>query len=90
MPASQQACTIVRVPIPARFAAHADAALTRLGYLHPAVEFALTGNSITAAATADADAALLRRDISYALYREKIYAETLAIRHALVNAVTRR
>ena len=80
----------IRISVPDPLGAHVGAAVTRLGYLYPSVVFAVVDGAIEASSDRAVDASALQRDIRYALYREKIYAETLALRHSLVDAVTRR
>jgi hypothetical protein len=82
--------TTVRICIPEPLRPHSETALARLGYLHPSVRFDLVDGAIQATMLAVMDATTLESEIRYALYREKIYAETLALRHSLVDAVTRR
>lgn len=76
------------VDIPSRFTEYVDAALLRLGVLYPGCRFARTGGAVTARLSAGLSQDQARRAILHALYREKIYSETLAMRHALVAAVT--
>lgn len=72
------------------FKPYADAALTRLRYLYPGVTFTLARSGIEAEGDPAALTEALCRDIHYALYREKIYAQTLPMRRALIETVTRR
>ena len=64
--------------------------VARLSYLHPSVVIAISDDLRVITATIGPDASTFRREVNYALYREKIYAETLAMREALVAAVTRK
>jgi hypothetical protein len=65
-----------------------EPALARLGYLFPKVEFVFEGSAIAIKDTFGAPPETVAREVRYALYREKIYAETLPLRRALVEAVT--
>lgn len=78
------------VPVEEPFRPHIASVVTRLRYLFPELRFKaeVEGISVTGDVGARADA--LAREIQYALYREKIYAETLPMRQALVETVTRR
>jgi hypothetical protein len=78
----------MRFLIPSLFQPHAAAALVRLQYLYPAVSFALNDAGFAVEPVDDVSLADLRRDIAYALYREKIFADTLPMREALLRAVT--
>lgn len=63
-------------------------ALARMRYLYPDIEFVVKGNVVEVAGKANRPSAAAERDVLYALYREKIYAETLPLRRALIEAVT--
>jgi hypothetical protein len=79
----------VTVKVDEPFWPFVDAALMRLRYLYPKASFdRCDGGIVVGAARSDIDA--IARDASFILYREKIYAETLPLRRALVEAVTAR
>lgn len=69
---------------------YADLAIGRLKYLYPAVQFSLAPDGIEATGDAGVPSEKLSREIHYALYREKIYAETLSMRRSLIEELTRR
>jgi hypothetical protein len=71
------------------FRSFVETALARLRYLYPDAEFDLCEGGILVTVRGGA-AHTIARDVSFILYREKIYAETLPLRRALVEAVTRR
>ena len=81
---------VVRVDIPSGFQEIAETALLRLGYLYPAAIFTIVDGVIAASVDTGADFKVLEREIRYALYRERIYTQTLDLRQALIDAVTRR
>jgi hypothetical protein len=66
----------------------AGAAITRLGYLYPRIVFGYAGNAISAVGEADVGEQKIRKDVLYAVYREKIYAETLDMRRSLIATVS--
>jgi len=66
---------------------YVDQALTRLAYLYPRVKFAAVPGGILIEEERAVEVNELARNVHYALYREKIYAETLPLRRALVEAV---
>lgn len=78
------------VEIPPQFQKYADAAMLRLQALYPNCRLAWRSGAISIGSSAGIAEDQLRKDILYAVYREKIYAETLSTREALVAAVTRR
>jgi hypothetical protein len=80
----------VSIEFPSRFRIYAEAAVLKLQIRYPEVSFALRGNEISASSESGTGAAILRRDVLHAIYAEKIYAETLSMRQALVAAVTAR
>ena len=86
MPASVN--NTVRIAVPANLSGFLDTALARLGYLHPMLVFERRRDEIIIIGAPSQQEAELRRDVLYALYREKIYAETLPMRQALLGAVT--
>ncbi len=76
------------VTIEPPFATYANAAATRLRYLFPTITFEVEGDGIRVDGPCEIDEAALQQEIHYALYREKIYAETLSLRRSLIEAVT--
>jgi len=69
---------------------YADIAIGRLKYLYPTVHFSLIPDGIEATGDPGVSSEKLSREIHYALYREKIYAETLSMRCSLIEELTRR
>jgi hypothetical protein len=88
---AQGAATIgeVIITVDEPFRPFVDAALARLTYLYPHAAFGRHEDEIVVTATARL-VDVIARDVSFILYREKIYAETLPLRRALVEAVTAR
>lgn len=78
------------IPVEVPFRPHIASAVTRLRYLFPALRFEVAADGISVTGEVGARSDALAREIQYALYREKIYAETLPMRQALVETVTRR
>lgn len=76
------------VRIAPQFTAYADAAILRIQTLYPSCQLAKTDGGIVARLSADHSMDQLRKAILHAVYREKIYTETLPMRQALVSAVT--
>ena len=77
------------LPVAEVFEPYVASALVRLGYLYPDARFVPVANGIEIT-TDGADHDVLAREVQYALYREKIYAETLPLRQSLIDAVTHR
>jgi hypothetical protein len=80
----------VRVDLPDGLAPFAELAAVRLSYLFKEVNFSAESNAIVAMFPDTLDRGKLRREIAYAAYREKIFADTLPMRTAFFDAVTRR
>ncbi|MCI5073977.1 hypothetical protein [Oricola sp.] len=80
----------IRVVIPALLKKYAELAIARLGYLYPAARFTLCDNCIEVSGEFDVAEETIAKEINYALYRERIFAETLSMRQDLISAVTRR
>jgi hypothetical protein len=67
---------------------YVEPALARVRYLYPSFEFVFEAGAIEINGGLGAATAPVIREVQYALYREKIYAETLPLRRALIEAVT--
>jgi len=78
----------VVVELPPQFTEYIDAALLRLQGLFPRCRFARVANSVAVQLAGGLSEDQIRVAVTHAVYREKIYAETLAMRHSLVSAVT--
>ncbi|TPI78014.1 hypothetical protein [Mesorhizobium sp. B2-8-9] len=78
------------VEIPPQFEKYADAAMLRLQVLYPACRIVRQDGEISVRSSGWLAEDQFRKDVLHFLYREKIYTETLAMRQALVAAVTTR
>lgn len=78
------------VDIPPQFSDYLDATLLRLQAIVPACRFSKSNGCILARGLTSISEDQLRKTILHTVYREKIYAETLAMRRNLVAAVTAR
>lgn len=78
-----------RVEVPEDLRPFAATALSRLGYLHPNWRLCIEASTIAVEAPADESEEVVLREIRYALYREKILAETMDIRRDLLLMVSR-
>lgn len=76
------------IPLTKAMVPHAETAITRLGYLYPTLQFAIANDGIEIAGNSEQPTDHLRREVMYAVYREKILADTLPLRSALLAAVT--
>lgn len=65
-----------------------DLAVNRLSYLFEDVAFTVGDDFVRAQVPDSRNVREIEREISYALYREKIYADTLPMRTAFLQAVT--
>lgn len=79
-----------RMTVGPEFRAYVDDAMSRFSYLHPSVEIEVGAEAVTLVVDANADLADLARDFQFALYRQKIYAETLPLRKTLIEGVMGR
>lgn len=84
----KMASNSLEISVPEGFAQYMDAAIIRLQYLFPKIVFQIEGQSITVE-NCPHDVAELRKEISYALYREKIYAENIEIRRELFRTASK-
>ena len=78
------------VPIDPPFERYLPEALARLGYLFPKISFSRVAGGVSASGLPPGDIDRFRRDVLYTVYREKIYAKTLAMRISFLEAVTRK
>jgi hypothetical protein len=78
------------VEIPLQFRPYVSAALLNAQVRYPSLRFIDDGDVVTVGGALDAKGDEVRRSVLHAIYREKIYADTLPMRLALVAAVTAR
>lgn len=76
------------VEFPTAFRGAIDAAIVRLSYRYPSWSLEAVGDGIAVIAP-DTSGELIRREVAYAVYRERIFTETLQMRRDLLDAVTR-
>lgn len=70
------------------FEPYAEAAISRLRYVHPALHFDLLSPTSVEVTGVQPDAeTTMRREITYQLYREKIYQEGLPMRGTMYSAL---
>jgi hypothetical protein len=76
------------IPVSEVLRPFAELVVARLGYLYPKMIFSYQAPAILVSSDSEIDELKIRRDVLYALYREKIYAETLSMRQSLVAMVS--
>jgi hypothetical protein len=76
------------VEIAQAFQPYLEAAVLRLGSQYPSLRFLVRDAVIAVAGATPENQSEIRKAVLHAVYREKIYAETLPMRQALVAAVT--
>ena len=77
------------IAVPPALQAHLDNALARLCYLCPERGFSAAATGIDVAHAKPEEQAELTKMVLHAIYREKILQETLPLRKALIDAVTK-
>lgn len=70
------------IPIAPEFSEFVSAAMLRLKYLFPSLEFSADSVGIKVVGPGISDPSIAR-EISYQVYREKIFRETLPLRRSL-------
>lgn len=80
---------MLQVLISEKLIQFAPAALIRLGYLYPDLVFKIELDVVVVENCSIDSERVVRRDISYTFYREKIYSETLSMRQALFDVTLR-
>lgn len=76
------------IPISEVLHPYGELAVIRLGYRFPKITFSYQAHTVLVSSETEIDQEKIRRDVLYAVYREKIYAETLAMRQSLVTMVS--
>jgi hypothetical protein len=76
------------VAVEPTFRLHLASATTRLGYLYPDLVFTVIDEGV--AVTGEGEESILRREVLHAVYREKIFAETLPLRRTLIDGLLAR
>lgn len=69
--------------VPDIFVPYVDSALTRLTYLHEGIGFIFEDGFIWAKAAGEIESVELKSDIAHALYREKIFQESMPMRKSV-------
>jgi hypothetical protein len=77
----------VEIDIAESFACHIDAAVTRLRYLYPDWSISADDDKVNVIVASDTEASLARREVNYALYRERIRVEGAPLRELLLKSV---
>lgn len=74
------------IEIDEALAEYAAAAIMRLQYLYPAIDFTRSDGRILMESDSELPSNI-RQEIAYALYREKIYSDNLEIRRSLYRRI---
>lgn len=77
----------VDVIVEESFGRHVEAALSRLRYLHPSWDIVHIGAKITVSKVDLQSHSDVRREVNYALYRERILVEGAPLRELLLKSV---
>ncbi|GLR45687.1 hypothetical protein GCM10007880_62050 [Mesorhizobium amorphae] len=78
----------ITIEIPQNFRSFVDGALVRVRAQYPSLRFVASAAGIEVSCTSSGDLDDVRKSVLHAVYREKIYVETLPLRQALIEAVT--
>lgn len=78
-----------RLEVPEVLRSFTAPAVNRLGYLHPNWTLRIEASIITVEVTDAVSEEIVAREIHYALYREKILADTMDMRRDLLRMVSR-
>ena len=62
------------------------AAIVRLSYLFPKIQFSIVNNSIQLEGIIENEESI-KKEVNYIVYREKIYAESLEIRKKIFDKI---
>lgn len=75
--------TLADVSVPPEFHEFIPAAILRLKYIFPDLDIETTRNGVRLSGTLDLDTIRLEREVTYQVYREKIFQQTLPMRRDL-------
>jgi hypothetical protein len=78
----------ITIEIPQNFRSFVDGALVRVRAQYPSLRFVVSAAGVEVACISSDDLDDVRKSVLHAVYREKIYVETLPLRQALIEAVT--
>lgn len=78
------------IEIPQGFQRFVEGALMRLQVQYPSLRFSASSQGVAVEEIPPDRLDDLRKNVLHAIYREKIYLETLPLRHAMIGAVTAR
>ena len=77
----------LEIDIPESFHAHVEAAVMRLRYLHPSWEMSEAPGVVKVTNVPASDVPAVRREVNYAIYRERIRSEGAPLRELLLKSV---
>lgn len=77
------------VSIDQEFQPFIPAALQRLAYIYPALEFSPTERGVSVNGKSEVDFVKLKREVTYQIYRERVFQQTLPMRHSLYAMLAR-
>lgn len=77
------ASPILNISIDTEFDPCIPAALLRLGYIYPELDFSVSDKGVTVYGASGFDPAQIEREVTYQIYREKIFRQTLPMRQKL-------
>lgn len=80
---------VLVVSIDPEFRPFIGAALLRLGYIYPDLEFRVSSEGVQVSGALRSDNTRLEREVTYQVYREKIFRETLPMRQSLYEILAR-
>jgi hypothetical protein len=78
------------IDVPEAFRAYLDVAIARFQVLHPGVLIEHCHPAIRISEVGSLGASNAQRELLHLLYRERIYTETLPMRHSLLRALTQK
>ena len=81
--------TLVEISVSQEFHEFIPAATLRLKYLFPEVDIEATVNGVRLSGTAKMDASQIEAEITYQVYREKVFQQTLPMRRDLYQMLAK-
>ena len=81
--------TLADISVSPEFHGFIPAAILRLKYIFPELDIETTVNGVKLSGTREIDAQQLEREVTYQIYREKIFQETLPMRRDLYEILVK-
>tara|TARA_R110002124_G_scaffold132540_2_gene295106 strand:+ start:161 stop:514 length:354 start_codon:yes stop_codon:yes gene_type:complete len=87
--ANMPANSTFEISLDQEFQPFIPAAILRLSYIYPEQEFLTSEQGVTVNGTSETDPVRLEREVTYQVYREKIFQQTIPMRQGLYEILAK-